>query len=145
MRQSKGFTLIELMIVITIIAVIAAIAVPSLLRARIQANEASAVGNLRALASGQISYHGANNTYGDFDDLLSKDPPWVDGVWVDGGSRMGYVFNMPNVEVNNFAANADPVEENLTGIKHYYVDASGVIRWEEGGPADNTSEPIPNP
>ena len=140
MKANKGFTLIELMIVVAIIAIIAAIAIPNLLRSRIQSNESAAISNLRAINTAEVAFHSANNNYtASFDDLTTATPPYLDGDWA--ATKSGYDFTLGG-DANNFTANADPAEEGTTGNRYFFTDASGVIRWAEGGAATADSTPI---
>ena len=140
MKKNKGFTLIELMIVVAIIAIIAAIAIPNLLRSRMQSNESSAIGNLRTIVGAQVAYHAANYEYtASFDDLTTGTPTYLDGDW--GGVKNGYNYVLGGTP-QNFAANANPAEPGVTGNKGFFTDSSGVIRFVEGGEADASSPPI---
>ena len=139
-RKNNGFTLIELMIVVAIIAIIAAIAVPNLLRSRMQTNEASAIQNLRTIVGSQVTYHGSNYVYtGSFDDLTTSSPAFLDGEW--SGAKNGYNYTLAGDE-SNFTLLADPVAMGQTGSRGFYTDSSGVIRFAAGGVADETSPPL---
>jgi len=144
MKKRSGFTLIELMIVVAIIAIIAAIAIPNLLRSRMQSNESAAVGNLRTIVGAQVAYHAANFQYaGDFASLTTPaaGPSFLDGNWA--APKNGYNFTLAAIANNqDFNANGDPVEMNTTGSKGFFVNASGVVRFVDGGVADATSTPI---
>lgn len=136
MRKASGFTLIEMMIVVAIIAILAAIATPNYLRSRMQANESSAVGDLRIVCEAQITYNAANGVYGDFEALTGGEATqFLRGHWINV-KRNGYVFAMEDIGRANFICYADPVSLGKTGTRYFRVDASGNILFSaEGRPA----------
>lgn len=141
MKNNHGFTLIELMIVVEIIAIIAAIAVPNYMRTRIQANEASAVASLRVILDAQTNYNTQNYEYADdILDLTSATPPFLEGGdWTQ--PKNGYTYRVEGGGTN-FAAYATPVEFNVTGWRAFRIDVTAAIRYEMGAEPTDTSPTI---
>jgi type IV pilus assembly protein PilA len=138
MKRYFGFTLIELMIVVAVIAILLAVAIPNLLRSRIQANESSALGNMRVIAAAEAAYFSANNSYAiTFDSLTAPPPPnspkFLDGDWSQ--AKSGYTYTM-TAKPSGYMVNGNAVTYGVTGSKGYYLDESGVIRYRKNGDAD---------
>jgi type IV pilus assembly protein PilA len=143
-KRNKGFSLIELLIVVAIILIIAAIAIPNLLKARRSANEGSATASMRTIGSGELLYR---SSQGNFTDLtgLSQDGV-IDNV-LGSGAKSGYLFaaakgGAPTLQ---FTATASPQVTNgptASGVRYYFTDESQVIRYNLIGGPDSTANPI---
>ncbi len=140
-RPTSGFTLIELMIVVGIIAILVAIGIPNLMRSRLQANEASTIQNMRAITSGQTAYHASNGEFAtSMEDLTNATPPFVDHDFLQEPLN-GYLYEFGGDEIN-YTLNADAAQWGVTGNRGFFTDASGVIRYNYGGRADDESTPL---
>ena len=148
MARTKGFSLIELLIVVVVILVLAAIAIPNLLRSRVAANEASAVGSLHAINNAEITYSSTYATPG-FACALSQLGPPSGGApvgstaasLIDGGlasgTKSGYNFTPGNCTVvgganivTGYQWAADPVTPGTTGQRHFCTDSSIVSKFD---------------
>jgi prepilin-type N-terminal cleavage/methylation domain-containing protein len=148
MRKQKGFSLIELLIVVAIILIIAAIAIPNLLRARMAANESAAVGSIRTINTAEVSYLTAYPTtgYAAIAALGGTSPCTASSATaclIDNNlatataapGKSGYVYNAVADTTSTYHATAIPAAVNSTGTKSFCSVDDAVIRFDSAGGA----------
>jgi type IV pilus assembly protein PilA len=155
-RTASGFSLIELLIVVAVILIIAAIAIPNFMRSKMRANEASAVSSLRSITTANVVYSttyqiGYSVTLGDLGGtgavINSTNSGLIDSV-LSSGNKSGYMFTYAatstdnNGDVLTYSANADPTLVGTTGDTHFYVDQTSIIRSNQTQPAGPNDTPV---
>lgn len=151
--RQKGFSLIELLIVVAIILIIAAIAIPNLLRSRMAANEASAVGSIRTINTSEVTYSATwgigyaaalSNLGGTTPCTASSTTSCLLDPVLSAGAKSGYTFaavgnTTSGGALQAYEVNGTPTSAGTTGTRSFCSDQSGVIRYKTTGTAIGTT------
>ncbi len=140
--MKKAFTLVEIMVVVGVIAILATLAIPMMLRNRIVSHETLAIASCRTIVSACQSYYSINLPHGYPPDLQSLGgsvggvPAYIDDVLsTPPYERTGYRFIYQYIDEESFKLYAEPIHPGRTGNRYFYTDETGRITAKEGGRA----------
>ena len=131
-QKSKGFTLVEIMIVVAIIALLAAIAIPNLLRAKVSANDALAKATLRSMSTASEAYATANNgsypaNITSLTTPVGSSPAYLNANYCTGSAISGYLYSCAGMAATGYTVTATPATVGTTGTTTYTMSTGGVL------------------
>jgi type IV pilus assembly protein PilA len=147
-RQQQAFTLVELLVVVAILAILVAIAVPSLQRARVAANESAMTGDLRTVVSAEAAYFSASGGFygipaclaepsavGCIPSYPTSSPTFLDSHVASLAPKSGYArsFTAPAASMSCFVYGGTPVTLGQTGVRGFFADCSGRLCYSADG------------
>ena len=125
--QFKAFTLVEMMVVVAIVAILATLAIPNLLRSRMIANESAAQTVLKTISNGCEIYFSRIQSYPtSISDLTDAQPPFISDDYT-ASARSGYSFTCDTLEYDNYSCSCSPTICGLTGSKTYTITTGGIL------------------
>ncbi len=155
--SKRGFSLVELLVVVAVILIIAAIAIPNFIQSKMRANESSAAQNIRNITTANVIY---STTYsvgfspdlptlsGNGTTVSQTSAGLIDEV-LASGQKSGFSYSYAvvttdpsNGNVTSYSINADPLVPGYTGSRHFYSDQTAVIRENDSAPAGPTDNPL---
>ncbi len=139
-KEKKGFTLVELMIVVLVIGIIASLSVPNLVKSKMAAHESSAISAVRTLVTAQITFaakSGSGNFAADLTELEAAN--LIDSV-MGSGTAEAYSFSLSGSGVQ-YTIDARPLVYGSSGIRSFFTDESGAIRYTTADAAATASDP----
>ncbi len=139
-KKNKGFSLIELMIVVLVIGIIAALSMPNLAKSKMAAHESSAISAMRTLVTAQITF-AVRSGPGDFaaDLATLQGANLIDSV-LGSGTAEAYSFALSGSGVQ-YTIDARPLVYGSSGIRSFFTDASGAIRYTTADAAATVTDP----